>query len=141
MKPLFPFGYGLSYTTFSYANLAIKAVPSATGDRSGPRYEASFDVKNTGTREGADVAQLYVGEARPAVARPAKELKGFARAALKPGETKRVTIALDGRAFSYYDVTARGWRIAPGRFDVLIGRSSDQIELRGTLTLAAATVN
>lgn len=141
VKPLFPFGYGLSYTTFSYANLALKAVPSAAGDRSGPRYEASFDVKNTGTREGADVAQLYVGEARPKVPRPAKELKGFARVALEPGETKRVSIALDGRAFSYYDATARKWRITPGRFDVLLGRSSDQIELRGTLTLAAATVD
>jgi len=73
-KPLFPFGFGLSYTTFSYTNLSIKQLSNTA---SGLRYEVSFDVKNTGTREGADVAQVYVGDTHTKVPRPAKELKGF----------------------------------------------------------------
>jgi beta-glucosidase len=133
-KPLFPFGFGLSYTTFEYSNLSIK--PLANGD-SGPRYEVSFDVKNTGTREGVDVPQLYIGDKHAKVPRPPKELKGFSKLSLRPGETKKATIVLDTRALSYYDVDAKQWRADPGDFDVLVGRSSDQIALRGKLTLAA----
>ncbi|HXB53862.1 MAG TPA: glycoside hydrolase family 3 C-terminal domain-containing protein [Vicinamibacteria bacterium] len=138
-KPLFPFGYGLSYTTFKYGNLAIKSTaPGASGGESGePPYEVSFDVTNTGSQAGADVAQVYVGETQARVPRPAKELKGFAKVALQPGETKRVTVTLDRRALSYYDVKAKGWRAEPGSFDVLVGRSSEQIELRGQLGLVA----
>ena len=135
-KPLFPFGYGLSYTTFKYSNLAIK--PTSNGVSPGPRYEISFDVRNTGNREGAEVAQVYVGDTHSAVPRPAKELKGFSKVNLGPGETKRVTIALDSRALSYYDVNAKQWRADSGDFDVLVGRSSEQIELRGKLNLAVA---
>ena len=98
-KPLFPFGFGLSYTTFSYTNLSIKPL---SNNESGPRYEISFDVKNTGTREGADVAQVYVGDKQTRVPRPAKELKGFVKVNLRPGETRRVSVVLDGRALSYY---------------------------------------
>jgi len=130
-KPLFPFGYGLSYTTFKYSNLEIK--PQASGDS----YEVSLDVTNTGQREGAEVVQVYVGDTHAKVPRPAKELKGFARVALHPGETKRVTVPLDSRAFSYYDADAKQWRIDPGDFDVLVGRSAEQIELRGKITVAA----
>lgn len=134
-KPLFPFGFGLSYTTFSYSNLFIKPL----SDRgSGPRYEVSFDVKNTGTREGADVAQVYVGDTQTKVPRPAKELKGFVKVNLRPGETRKVLVILDSRALSYYDVNAKQWRAAPGEFNVFVGRSSEQIELRGKLTLAAS---
>src|SRR5579863_1946028 len=108
-KPLFPFGYGLSYTTFKYANLSIK--PAAPGAKaaglSAPLYEVSFDVTNTGTREGADVAQVYVSDPQSRVPRPVKELKGFARVNLKPGETKTATVTLDSRAFSYYDVAGK----------------------------------
>ena len=136
-KPLFPFGSGLSYTTFKYSNLSIKPVAGAapSGDSSGPRYEVSFDVKNTGTREGADVAQVYVGDTQTKVPRPAKELKGFVKVSLRPGETKKVSVILDSRALSYYDVNAKQWRAEPGDFDVLVGRSSEQIELRGKLTV------
>ncbi|HEY0377379.1 MAG TPA: glycoside hydrolase family 3 C-terminal domain-containing protein [Pyrinomonadaceae bacterium] len=130
-QPLFPFGHGLSYTTFKYSNLSVK--PAAGG---ASRYEVSFDVQNTGSREGADVAQVYIGDKHSNVPRPAKELKGFAKVSLRPGETRRVTIPLDARSFSYYDISAKQWRAEPGDFDVLVGRSSAQIELRGKLTLA-----
>lgn len=135
-KPLFPFGFGLSYTTFKYSNLSIK--PLTNSDSLGPRYEVSFDVKNTGTREGADVAQVYVGVTRTKVPRPAKELKGFVKVGLRPGEAKKVSVLLDRRSLSYYDSNAKQWRADPGDFNVLVGRSSAQIELQGKLTLAAA---
>lgn len=138
-KPRFPFGYGLSYTTFGYSDLSVKPVTARAKDGAGagPRYEVSFDVKNTGNREGAEVAQVYIGDTHTKEPRPARELKGFVKVNLRPGETKRVTVALDGRALSYYDVNAKRWRIEPGDFDVLVGRSSEQIELRGKLTVAA----
>ena len=134
-KPLFPFGFGLSYTTFAYSNLSIKPMSNS---ESGPRYEVSFDVKNTGRREGADVAQVYVGDTHASVPRPAKELKGFFKVRLRPGETRKVSIILDSRALSYYDVNAKQWRAEPGDFNVLVGRSSEQIELRGKLTLTTS---
>jgi beta-glucosidase len=130
-KPLFPFGFGLSYTTFKYSNLAI------ISDKIG-NYSVSFEVKNTGTREGADVAQVYVGPPQGSVPRPAKELKGFVKISLRPGETKKVSVALNRRSLSYYDVNAKKWRDDAGTFDVLVGRSSEQIELRGKLTHTAA---
>ena len=132
-KPLFPFGFGLSYTTFSYSNLSIKPLSNS---ESGPPYEVSFDVKNTGTREGAAVAQVYVGDTQTKVPRPAKELKGFVKVSLRAGETRKASVLLDGRALSYYDVNAKQWRATPGEFNVFVGRSSEQIELRGKLTLA-----
>jgi beta-glucosidase len=139
-KPLFPFGYGLSYTTFKYANLAIKPADSSTKSEelSPPLYQVTFDVTNTGSREGADVAQVYVGDSHSKVARPAKELKGFSRINLKPGETKTVTVTLDGRAFSYYDVDSKQWRADPDEYQILVGRSSQDIQLRGTVRLPAS---
>ena len=134
-KPLFPFGYGLSYTTFTYTNLSIKPLSNV---ESGPRYEISFDVKNTGRREGADVAQVYIGDTQAKVPRPAKELKGFVKVNLQPGETRRVSVLLDERALSYYDAKAKHWRADPGEFNIFVGRSSEQIELRGKLTLRAS---
>lgn len=133
-RPLFPFGFGLSYTSFTYSNLSIKPMSSS---ESGPRYEVSFEVKNTGTREGADVAQIYVGDTHTKVPRPAKELKGFSKVILRPGDTRKVSVILDTRALSYYDVNAKQWRAEPGDYNVLVGRSSEQIELRGKLTFPA----
>jgi len=132
VKPLFPFGYGLSYTTFAYSDLKIS--PAANG--SGNIVEVSFTVKNTGSREGAEVAQVYVGDSHASVPRPQKELKGFAKVNLRPGEAKQVKVALDRRAFSFYDVKKHDWRAEPGEFSILVGSSSAEIKLQGKYLLA-----
>jgi beta-glucosidase len=131
VKPLFPFGFGLSYTTFSYKNISVS--PSQS-DLTQP-VKVSFDITNTGHRAGSEVAELYVGDSHAKVSRPIKELKGFARVELRPGETRHVTIALDRRAFSYYDVGKKDWAADPGKFEILIGGSSDKIQLHGTFAL------
>jgi beta-glucosidase len=133
-KPMFPFGYGLSYTTFAYGNLSIS--PATTDLTRG--VTVSFDVTNTGTREGAEVAQLYVSDPHATVPRPPKELKGFAKLLLKPGEKRRASIELDRRAFSYYDVNGRQWKVDRGDFEVLVGPSSARIELRGQVRFQAS---
>ncbi len=135
-KPLFPFGYGLSYTTFKFGNLAVK--PAAANTADSPKYEVSFDITNSGKRAGAEVGQVYISDKHAGVPRPPKELKGFARVNLRPGETKRVTVPLDVRSLAYYDVAGKQWRADAGTFDVLVGGSSDKIELTGKLTLSAA---
>ena len=122
-KPLFPFGYGLSYTTFKYANL------KADG------HGVSFDVTNTGARSGDAVAELYIAPPKSNL-RPAKELKGFSRVKLQPGETKTVTVPLNTRSFAYYDVDGKQWLAKKGTYEVLVGSSSEQIELNGKIDLA-----
>lgn len=130
-KPLFAFGYGLSYTTFEYRNLSVAP---QTGNLHEP-VSVSFDVKNTGERTGAEVAELYVGDEHASVPRPIKELKAFAKINLKPGETRHLTLALPRRAFSFYDVQKKDWSAAPGDFSILVGSSSDDIQLRGKFSL------
>ena len=129
VKPLFPFGYGLSYTSFTYKNLTIS--PASSDDQ----VTVAFDVTNTGSRAGADVAEVFVGDHHAPVPRPVKELKGFAKVNLSPGETKNVSVKLDRRAFSYYDVKTHAWTVAPGDFDVFVARSAADIELTGKVTL------
>jgi len=129
-KPLFPFGYGLSYTSFAYRNLKVSKV--ASGD-----VQVEFDLSNTGKRAGSEVAQVYVGDSHSKEPRPAKELKGFAKVSLQPGENRHVTVVLNSRAFSYYDAAAKRWRIDPGDFDVLVGSASDHIDLHGKIALPA----
>jgi beta-glucosidase len=129
--PLFPFGYGLSYTTFNYSHLSVS--PQSGNLRES--VTVLFDVTNGGQREGAEVAEVYVGDMHSAVPRPPKELKGFAKVNLKPGETKRVMLTLDQRSFSYYDVQSKGWKADPGEFTIMVGGSSDNTPLRGTFTL------
>jgi beta-glucosidase len=130
-KPLFAFGYGLSYTTFSYRMLEV--TPPA-GNLSEP-VSVSFDVRNTGSRAAAEVAEVYVSDSHSSVLRPVKELKAFSKINLKPGETKRVTLTLDRRAFSFYDVNKKDWSAEPGDFTVLVGGSSDNIQRRSKFTL------
>jgi beta-glucosidase len=131
VKPLFPFGYGLSYTTFQYSDLKVTPL---SADLSAP-ISVSCNIKNTGSREGQEVAEVYVGDSHASVPRPVKELKGFAKVHLRPGETKRVTIRLDRRAFSFYDVEKSDWKAEPGKFSILVGSSSEKIELQGEFTL------
>ena len=136
-QPLFPFGYGLSYTKFAYSDLKI--APAAKG--TGAVLTVSFKVKNTGSREGAEFAELYVGGSHSPVPRPPKELKGFAKVSLRPGETKQLTVLLDRRAFSYYDVSRHDWYAAPGEFAILVGSSSVDIKLQGKYSLGPGGEN
>ncbi len=128
--PLFPFGFGLSYTTFSFANLQAPATAA-----SGSTVAVSFDVTNTGSVAGAEVAQLYVSDPSTKASRPERELKGFAKVHLAPGETKHVTLDLDARAFSYWDESSHGWKIDPGKFVIRVGDSSENTPLSADLTV------
>jgi beta-glucosidase len=132
VKPLFPFGFGLSYTDFKYSGLSI-APGSAPGT-----YKVSFDVANTGSRPGADVAQVYVSEDKPSVPRPPQELKGFARVEVAPGETQHVTVTLDPRSFTWYDEKAAAWHADAGSFTIHVSRSSADPKLEGKITLDRA---
>jgi beta-glucosidase len=129
-QPLFPFGHGLSYTTFSYSNLTV-SVPSAAG-----QVEVAFDVRNTGNRAGSEVAQLYLGFPASA-AEPPRQLKGFQKTALNAGETKRVAFTLTQEELSYWDVTLRGWKVPAGSFQIMAGPSSRDLRLTNTFTIAS----
>jgi beta-glucosidase len=129
-QPLYPFGFGLSYTTFSFSGLSVPATAA-----SGSAVPVSFDVTNTGHVAGAEVAQLYVSDPSAKVQRPERELKGFEKVRLAPGETKHVTLNLDARSFSYWDAAAHKWTIDPGKFVILVGNSSESTPLHADLTL------
>jgi len=134
VKPLFPFGYGLSYTTFKFANLNV--TPTSAG--ANPQVTATFDLTNTGTRKGAEVAQLYVADDHSKTPRPLRELKGFERVDLAPGETKHISINLDPRAFAFYDPTAKKWTITPGKFTLEVGDNVESLPLNAIVDLTAA---
>ncbi|HEV8133512.1 MAG TPA: glycoside hydrolase family 3 C-terminal domain-containing protein [Pyrinomonadaceae bacterium] len=125
ITPQFPFGHGLSYTTFEYSNLKL----SRTQIRAGESVAVEVQVKNTGSRDGAEVVQLYVQDINASLPRPVKELKGFEKVSLKRGETKLVRINLDPRSMAYYDPSKKQWVVEPGTFKVLIGSSSRLIKL------------
>lgn len=118
----FPFGYGLSYTTFEYSDLQV----TADG--------VSFKIKNTGSVDGAEIAQLYVGKKSDAIFRPVRELKGFHKVFLKAGEEKEVTIAFDDKTFRYYNVATNGWEVEEGMYDLSIGTNAHDIVLTGSIT-------
>ncbi len=127
--PQFAFGHGLSYTQFRYSSLRI--VPphiAASGS-----VKVSVAVQNTGSRSGEEVVQLYVHEAAASVKRPAKELRGFERVSIQPGETRLVTFPLPASALAFYDVRSKQFVVKPGAFDVLVGSSSQDIRLRNQL--------
>ena len=126
----FPSGFGLSYTTFAYSNLKLVA----SADPNGPVVTVQFDVANTGAREGGEVAQVYVHQAQPSLPRPLKELKGFQKVFLKPGEKQTVSIPLERSAFAFYDPGKRGWLAEKGEFTILVGSSSRDLRLKGTFT-------
>jgi beta-glucosidase len=125
LEVAYPFGSGLSYTSFRYRNLRIG--PDAS--------TVTVDVTNTGSRRGYETPQLYLGAPDPSadVKQPPRLLRGFAKLDLRPGETKTARFRLDDRSFSHWDTPANGWRIAPGCYEVMVGRSSRDIELRGVV--------
>lgn len=130
---LFPFGHGLSYTTFAYDNLRLSTQQLSPDDE----LTVSFDVTNTGTRVGQEVAQLYVRDEKSSLARPEKELKGFAKISLQPGETKTVTLKLGMRSLAYFDDAKIAWVAEAGNFEVLVGSSSADIRFRRVFSLNA----
>jgi beta-glucosidase len=138
VKPQFPFGFGLSYSTFKFANLSVAPAESPAIALSGrpALFTVAFDVTNTGSRAGSEVAQVYVGEAKPSVPRPVKELKGFSRVELAAGETKHVAIPLDVRAFAFYDVAGKHWQADAGNFSILVGDSSADTPLTASVSLS-----
>lgn len=130
LQPAFPFGLGLSYTRFVYRHLTIHRTSE------GARISAT--VTNTGSRAGADVAQLYLAiPALPGVPQPPRQLKGFDKISLQPGQSARITFAVDRRGLSYWDTAAARWRVAPGCYGVMVGDSSAQLPLRGTMAFGA----
>ncbi|MGA8659285.1 MAG: glycoside hydrolase family 3 C-terminal domain-containing protein [Chthoniobacterales bacterium] len=133
ISPLFPFGFGLSYTSFAYSDLRVDG--SAIRDANGVTVDVK--IKNTGQLAGKEVVQLYVHEQRPKVVRPEKELKAFAKVALEPGEERTVSFRLEKRDFSYYDASMHEWSVNPGKFDILIGSSSQELPLKQTIEVEA----
>jgi beta-glucosidase len=130
-RPLYPFGHGLSYTTFGYSDLSVGPARVAPGGT----VQVALTVRNSGPRAGAEVVQVYLHQERPSVDRPPKELKGFSRVELAPGESRRVTVDLDQAAMSYFDPARGDWVAEPGRFEVLVGSSSADIRLTGSFEL------
>ena len=130
LEPLFPFGHGLSYTTFKYSNLKV---PRKVG--AGKQVKVSLTVTNTGPVTGSEVVQLYVEDPESYLPRPPKELKGFTKVVLQPGESREVTFTLDQRALSFYDPLHQGWVAEPGEYLVLVGSSSRDIRLKGSFIL------
>ncbi len=129
----FPFGHGLSYTTFEYSNLKTSAVSFKDSDG----LRVSLDVTNTGSVAGKEIVQVYVHDQQSGLPRPVKELKGFAKVALQPGETKTVTVELDWRAFAFYHPLHGCWITESGEFDILVGASAEDIRGMQTVTLQA----
>ena len=125
----FPFGYGLSYTTFEYSDLALSAGSIKDTDT----LTVSFQVKNTGGVDGAEIAQVYVADVDSTIYRAPKELKGFRKIFLKAGEEKTVSVTLDKRAFAYYNVALGDWHVESGEFKILVGASSRDIRLEGSV--------
>jgi beta-glucosidase len=136
IEPLFPFGYGLSYTQFKYSNLNLLQ----SDDPKDPLLTVEFEVSNTGARAGAEVAEIYMQPTNPNVFRPLKELKDFKKVFLQPGEKQKVSIALDKNAFAYYDPDKKGWVAEKGEYKILIGSSSRDIRLDSTFALPETTV-
>jgi hypothetical protein len=135
IKPQYPFGYGLSYTKFRYSDIEVDPLILKKNvlRKDDDLVRVSFRVRNTGKLPGAEIAQLYVAPANPPGDRPLKELKGFQKVYLERGESKKVTITLDRRSLAYYNVATRTWDVAPGLYWILVGSSSQDIELRRPL--------
>jgi len=135
IDPLFPFGYGLSYTTFEYLGLSLDKKEITDQEV----LKVKVKVKNTGNVKGKEIIQLYVRDIKSDVIRPEKELKGFAKVELEPGEEKEVVFELSKRAFAYYNVDIKDWYVETGEFEILIGKSSRDIVLRDKVFVKSTT--
>ena len=131
IKPLFSFGHGLSYTTFEYGKVRADKTQMVQDGK----ITFTVSIKNTGKREGAEVAQLYISDLKSSVPRPAKELKGFEKINLKPGEQKEVSFTIDKSALSFFDAATHQWVAEPGEFEALVGASSSDIKTKVKFTL------
>lgn len=129
VKPLFPFGYGLSYTSFEYSDLEVKTADEGV--------DVSFTVRNTGKYDASEVVQVYVGEKCPTVLRPAKELKGYEKIFVPKGKSERVTIRLGMDAFAFYDVNIHDWKVNAGEYNIYVGASVEDIRLTDVVTLGS----
>ena len=136
MEVAYPFGYGLSYTTFTYSNLQI----SNTNPTEKDTITVSVDVTNTGKVAGKEVVQLYVKDMTASAIRPEKELKGFEKVQLAPDETKTVTMELDKRSFAWYNTELHDWYAASGKYEILVGASSRDIRLTEIIELSSSQV-
>ncbi|MBV8588272.1 MAG: glycoside hydrolase family 3 C-terminal domain-containing protein, partial [Verrucomicrobia bacterium] len=125
VQPLFPFGFGLSYTTFQFSGLSIQPTKFVAGQP----VSVTFTVTNTGKAAGAEVAQLYIGQENPVISRPIRELKGFEKVSLNPGQSKTVTLKLDQRSFAYWNTNVEKWDALPGVYKVEVGSSSQASDL------------
>jgi beta-glucosidase len=128
VQSLFPFGFGLSYTNFSFSNLKV-APAKYTGSSD---VSVTFTVTNTGKRPGGEVAQLYVGQQNPTISRPIRELKGFQKVFLQPGQSQGVTLQLNLRSFAYFNETTHKWTALPGKYGIFVGSSSQDSDLKLT---------
>jgi beta-glucosidase len=128
-EPLYPFGYGLSYTTFAYSNLRV----SSKNLRAQGEISVSVDIHNTGKRAGDEVVQMYVKHLNSRVERPIKELRGFKRVTIKPNEIKTVTIPLKAEILAYWDKDQRRFVVEPGKIRIMVGSSSADIKLQETI--------
>ena len=122
IEPLFPFGYGLSYTSFKYGNISVS-------DAGNGAVTVAFDITNTGKMQGAETAQVYVGDVEASVPRPRRELKGYEKVFLAPGQTKHIEIILPPEAFEYYDMDRHRFISEPGEFCIEVGASARDIRL------------
>jgi beta-glucosidase len=136
IEPLFPFGHGLSYTNFEYSNLFIDKRQIQDSDT----VTVTVTVRNSGKAAGKEIVQLYVHDVERSIIRPKKELKGFIKVDLYPGEEKTVTFTLDKRAFAYYNIELKDWHVETGEFEILIGKSSKEIILKDRI-LVHSTVS
>jgi beta-glucosidase len=131
IEPLFPFGYGLSYTSFNYSDLKLSSKDLQKNDK----LVVSFNLKNTGKLKGDEVVQLYIKDILCSVDRPEKELKGFNKISLNPGEEKLIEFTIDKNVLSFFDITTKSWLAEPGEFEVMIGSSSRDIKLKDKFKL------
>jgi len=136
--PLFPFGFGLSYTSFGYKNLSISTDKISLKRNSSPTLTVQFEVMNTGKRAGEEIAEVYISLPSSAdVPQPPKQLKGFEKVSLKPGKTQRVRLQLDARALSYWNTAKHDWEIMPGNYQIMAGSSSRDLPLQGAFSVSA----